>query len=157
MKSKERMPANKTAGAEARQQKAGHDKALREAGLRGLLRRRLIGAPVYAWRGLRACFATEEAFRLQLLAAVFMVPLALWLDISSSEKVLLILPVVLVLIVELLNTAVETVVDRVSPEFHDLSGRAKDIASSAVLLSLLTVLLVWGLILGPYIRMWTAA
>lgn len=130
------------------------EKAVREKGLRGLLRRRLVGAPMYAWRGLTACFRTEEAFRLQLLAAAVMVPLALWLDISAVEKAVLILPVALVLIVELLNTAVETVVDRVGPEFHELSAKAKDIASSAVLISLLAVLAVWGLILVPHILIW---
>lgn len=131
------------------------NKTLREKGLQGLLRRRLIGAPIYAWRGLKACFQSEEAFRLQLLAAAFMVPLALWMNISAVEQVLLILPIALVLIVELLNTAIESVVDRIGPEFHALSGKAKDIASSAVLLSLLTVLLVWGLILTPYVVLWT--
>lgn len=130
------------------------DKTLREKGLRGLLRRRLIGAPIYAWRGLKACFESEEAFRLQLLAAAFMVPLAMWLEISAVEQVLLILPIALVLIVELLNTAIEAVVDRIGPEFHELSGKAKDIASSAVLISLLTVLLVWGLVLTPHIQNW---
>ncbi|MDO9518668.1 MAG: diacylglycerol kinase [Pseudohongiella sp.] len=132
-------------------------KGLHDRGLRGLLRRRLIGAPIYAWRGLQACFKTEEAFRLQLLAAAIMVPLAFWLDISTVEKVLLILPIVLVLIVELLNTAVETVVDRIGRELHDLSAKAKDIASSAVLISLLTVVLVWALILTPHILVWKDA
>jgi diacylglycerol kinase (ATP) len=133
------------------------EKSMREKGLRGLIKRRLIGAPMYAWRGLKACFVSEEAFRLQLLAAAIMVPLALWLDISALEKAVLILPIALVLIVELLNTAVETVVDRIGLEFHELSAKAKDIASSAVLISLLTVLAVWGLVLLPHILIWTGS
>lgn len=157
MKPTESRPTDKASVQQALQQKAAHDNALKDGGLKGLLRRRLVGAPLYAWRGLTACFQSEEAFRLQLLAAVFMVPLALWLDITPVEQVLLILPIALVLVVELLNTAIETVVDRVGPEFHELSGKAKDIASSAVLISLLTVLLVWGLVLTPYILVWTAS
>lgn len=157
MKPTEPSSTENTVNDEILSLRAGIDKSAREKGWRGLLRRRLIGAPLYAWRGLKACFATEEAFRLQLLAAAVMVPLALLLNITAVERVLLILPVALVLIVELLNTAVETLVDRVSPEFHTLSGKAKDIASSAVLISLLTVLMVWGLILGPYIKSWASS
>lgn len=154
MKSTESQPTDKASVKQALHQ---HDKTQRAKGLSGLLQRRLIGAPVYAWRGLKACFKSEEAFRLQLLAATFMVPVASLLDISAVERVLLILPIALVLIVELLNTAIEAVVDRVGPEFHELSGKAKDIASSAVLISLLTVLVVWGLVLTPHVLLWTAS
>lgn len=157
MKTPESLPTDEASSDEAVRQKMAHDRALAQKGLTGLLRRRLIGAPLYAWRGLRACFATEEAFRLQLLAAGFMVPGALLLDITAVEQVLLILPIALVLIVELLNTAIETVVDRIGPEFHPLSGKAKDVASSAVLISLLTVVLVWALVLTPHVQIWMAS
>lgn len=154
MKSPQSLPTDDASSDEALRQKMAHDEALAKKGLPGLLRRRLIGAPLYAWRGLRACFRSEEAFRLQLMAAAVMVPLALLLDISPVEQVLLILPIALVLIVELLNTAIETVVNRVGSEFHELSGKAKDVASSAVLISLLTVVGVWALVLTPHVQLW---
>jgi len=112
---------------------------------RGL--KHIIHAGGYSLKGLKAAFTYEEAFRLELLAVAIMLPLALWLGRSAVEYALLISSLLLVLIVELFNSAIEAVVDRVSVEHHVLSGRAKDIGSAAVLVTLLYVATVWGFIL----------
>ncbi len=101
----------------------------------------------YSLKGLRAALTYEEAFRLELLGVVIMMPLAIWLGQSAVEYALLIGSLLLVLIIELINSAVEAVVDRVSVEHHELSGRAKDIGSAAVMLTLINVAVVWGVIL----------
>jgi diacylglycerol kinase (ATP) len=98
-------------------------------------------------KGLIGAFREEAAFRQELALAVVAVPLGLWLGHSGVERALLVAPVLLVLIVELLNSAIEAVVDRVSPERHELAGLAKDVGSAAVLLSLLLCALVWVLVL----------
>lgn len=110
---------------------------------------RLVRATQYSWQGAHQAFHNEAAFREEVAAAVVMIPLALWLAHSAVELVLLVGSVLLVLIVELLNTAIENVVDRISEERHRLSGRAKDMGSAAVLLSLFIVILTWGCILLP--------
>lgn len=91
----------------------------------------------------------EAAFRQEVLVALIAVPLGLWLGEGGIEKALLVGSWILVMIVELLNSAIEATVDRFGPEHHALSGRAKDIGSAAVLLSIVLSLLVWVLILGP--------
>lgn len=96
----------------------------------------------YSIAGLRAGW-NETAFRQESLAAMLLVPLAWWLGRNWVETALLAGSVVLVMVVELLNTAVETAIDRVGPEWHDLSKRAKDMGSAAVLLSLLLTLGIW--------------
>lgn len=101
----------------------------------------------YSMKGLKAAIQYERSFRLELIALVIMLPLALWLGSDAIERALLVASLLLVLIVELINSAVESVVDRISTEQHELSGRAKDIGSAAVFLALMNVLLVWGLIL----------
>lgn len=101
----------------------------------------------YSLKGLKAAITHEEAFRLELLAVVIMLPLAIWLGSNAVEYAMLIGSLVLVLIVELINSAVEAVVDRVSVEHHELSGRAKDIGSAAVMLTLINVAVIWGFIL----------
>ncbi len=108
---------------------------------------RLIAATGYSLAGLRAAFATEEAFRLETLVFIVMAPLGLWLGDTSVEKVLLVGSLVFVLVVELLNTAIEAIVDRVSPDYHELSAVAKDIGSAVVMLSLFLVLFTWGMLL----------
>jgi diacylglycerol kinase (ATP) len=105
---------------------------------------RLISATGYSLAGLRAAWASEEAFRLEMLASLFMVPAALWLGPTMVQRALLVGSILLVLIVELLNTAVEYTLDRISTEQHSLSGRAKDMGSAAVMLSLLLCALTWG-------------
>ncbi len=105
------------------------------------------GAFQYSMQGLRAAYRHEEAFRLELLACLLMIPLGLWLGRSALEYALLLSSLLLVLIVELINSAIEAIVDRVSIEQHPLSGRAKDIGSAAVFLSLFYVAVVWGAVL----------
>jgi diacylglycerol kinase (ATP) len=109
--------------------------------------RRIINACGYSLSGLGDALRHEAAFRQELLLAVVLIPLALFMKRPGSDKALLIGSVLLVLIVELLNSAVENVTDRVSLEIHPLAKKAKDLGSAAVLLSLLTMAMIWGLIL----------
>jgi diacylglycerol kinase (ATP) len=109
--------------------------------------RRLINACFFSIAGFKATWQHEEAFRQEVALLIICTPLALWLGGDNIEKVLLIGSVVLVLLVELLNSAVEAVVDRVGFEHHELSARAKDIGSAAVMLSLIWAATTWALIL----------
>ena len=109
--------------------------------------RRLWNAFGYSLAGFRAAYKHEDAFRQEVLLAVIMVPLALFLPASHIGKALMIASVLLVIMIELLNSAVEAAVDRISLENHRLAKRAKDIGSAAVLVSLINVLVVWGLVL----------
>jgi len=108
---------------------------------------RLIAATRYSWAGLRAVFATEEAFRLEIYCFIVMAPLGVYLGEGAVERVLLVGSIVLLVIIELLNTAIEVVVNRIGSEFHELSGRAKDIGSASVLIGIGMVLFTWGMIL----------
>lgn len=108
---------------------------------------RIWAATVYSAEGLRACFRSEEAFRIESILSVFLIPLAFILGETALETTMLLFPIVLVLLVELLNSAVEAVVDRVSLDYHELSKKAKDIASGAVFVSLMTFLLIWSVLL----------
>ncbi|MCE5233084.1 MAG: diacylglycerol kinase [Mizugakiibacter sp.] len=110
--------------------------------------RQIWNAFIWSLKGLRAAWRYEASFRFELYLCVVLMPLGLWLGHGPIEKVLLVLTPTLVLSAELLNSAVEAVVDKVSPEFHELAGRAKDMGSAAVFLLMLLVLLTWGLILG---------
>lgn len=112
----------------------------------GLLKRRILGAATYSWQGLKACFKHEEAFRIEVIFAAFLLPLAWLITATAVELVLLIGSVVFVLIVELLNSAVEAVVDRIGHEHHELAGRAKDLGSAAVMLSVGLLFVTWLLI-----------
>ena len=105
--------------------------------------RRILKAGVYAVAGWRAAARHEAAFRQEALVAAVAVPVALLVDVDPIERVALVAATALVLIVELLNSAVEAVVDRIGPELHELSGRAKDMGSGAVLVSLLLWLYTW--------------
>lgn len=100
-------------------------------------------------KGLKAAWVHEAAFRQELMLAIVMLPIALWVDVSTVERLLLILTLFMVLIVELLNSAIEAVVDRVGSEIHPLSGQAKDIASAAVFLALTLCGITWLAILAP--------
>jgi len=102
----------------------------------------------WSMKGFRAGWRYEASFRLEACLAIVLVPLGLWLGHGALEKLALVFPSVLVLSAELLNSAIEAVVDKVSPEFHELAGRAKDMGSAAVFLLLVLVVLSWGLILG---------
>lgn len=108
---------------------------------------RLINAFRYSLDGFAAAYRHEDAFRQETLLAVILIPLALFLPVSGIGKALMIASVLLVLMVELINSAIEAVVDRVSLERHHLAKRAKDIGSAAVLLALTNVLATWGLVL----------
>lgn len=109
--------------------------------------RRLLLAFVNSWNGFRGAFRSEAAVRQEVALAVVLLPLAVWLGNSGVERALLLSSVLLVLVVELLNTCIETVVDRIGLERHELSGLAKDVGSSAVLLSFVILLVVWGCLL----------
>lgn len=110
--------------------------------------RRLWNAYGYSLAGLKAAYKHEDAFRMELLLTTVLTPLALWLPESHLGKALMLGSVLLVLIVELVNSAIEAVVDRISLENHDLAKRAKDIGSAAVFLSMLNLLIIWGLVLS---------
>jgi len=108
---------------------------------------RLVNATRYSLQGLKAAWINEAAFRLELMLLVILLPLALLLGNTAIERTLLIGSLFIVLIVELLNSAIEAAIDRFGEEQHELSGRAKDIASAAVFIALIQVLVVWLLIL----------
>lgn len=107
---------------------------------------RILYAGLYSLRGFRSAWTHESAFRQEALLAAVLIPGAFWLGQSALERILLIGCVALVLIVELLNSAIETTINRIGKELHPLSGQAKDMGSAAVLVSLLLTLLVWGTI-----------
>ena len=109
--------------------------------------RRVLNALRYSMDGLRAAYTGEDAFRQETLLAAALIPLAIWLPVSGLGKALMIASVLLVLAVELINSAIEAVVDRVSLDRHTLSKRAKDLGSAAVLLALINVAAVWGCVL----------
>jgi diacylglycerol kinase (ATP) len=109
--------------------------------------RRILNACIFSYYGYKATWQHEEAFRQEVLLFIVTTPLALWLGETVIEKLLLVGSIVLVLLVELLNSAVEAVVDRVGLEHHELSGRAKDIGSAAVNLSLIWAAITWVSIL----------
>ena len=108
---------------------------------------RIVRATRHSLAGLRSAIRGEAAFRQELILALILVPVAVWLGDNGIERALLIASLLIVLIVELVNSAIETVVDRIGTEFHDLSGRAKDLGSAAVFISLIAVPVVWGLVL----------
>jgi diacylglycerol kinase (ATP) len=109
--------------------------------------RRVWNAFFYSMDGFKAAFRNEDAFRQEVLLAAVLVPIALFLPATGVGKALMVASVLLVLVVELLNSAVEATVDRISLENHQLAKRAKDIGSAAVFVSLVGVLVVWGLVL----------
>jgi diacylglycerol kinase (ATP) len=109
--------------------------------------KRILNACCFSAAGFKAVWTHEEAFRQEVLLFVVTTPLAIWLGRTPIEKLLLIGSVVLVLLVELLNSAIEAIVDRVGPERHELSGRAKDIGSAAVMLTLIWAGITWTYIL----------
>lgn len=122
----------------------------REMNLRALwalLKRRLLQTTLNSFRGLSAVWRTEEAFRIELISLVLLTPVAVFVAADYLQLILLIGSILLVLIVELLNTCIEIVVDRISLDSHELSGRAKDVGSAAVFISLLLAGAIWALTL----------
>lgn len=111
--------------------------------------RRIINAWGYSLAGFRSCFRHEAAFRQELALLIPLLPLALYLGETGVERALLILSALLIPLAELFNSAIETVVDRFGGSQHELSGRAKDIGSAAVFLTILITLITWLLVLDP--------
>ncbi|MBL5827702.1 diacylglycerol kinase [Serratia fonticola] len=112
---------------------------------------RVIKAAGYSYKGLTAAWQNEAAFRQELVATVVAIIVAVWLDVGVIARILLIGSVLLVMIVEILNSAIEAVVDRVGPEYHELSGRAKDMGSAAVSLAIILALFVWASVLWQHL------
>lgn len=105
--------------------------------------RRIVHASRYSWQGLKAAWQHEAAFRQELLLALLLTPLAFVAGTTPVQQLLLLVLTWQVLVVELLNSAIEAVVDRIDPEHHPLAGRAKDMGSAAVLVSLMLAALGW--------------
>ena len=108
---------------------------------------RMIKAGEYSWQGLRAAWRYEAAFREECLLALLLLPLGIYLGDTGVEKALLAGSVLFLLVVELLNSAIEAAIDRHGDELHELSGRAKDMGSAAVGLTIILVALIWLLVL----------
>lgn len=108
---------------------------------------RMWHATQWSLRGLAQAFRHESSFRLEVYLFAVLAPLAIVLGATPVERVLLVGSLVLVLVVELLNSALEAIVDKASPEYHELAGRAKDMGSAAVFVAMLNVLFCWGLLL----------
>ena len=108
---------------------------------------RLIKATQYSWQGFKAAYQHEAAFRQEAFLAIVTIPLGLYLGDTGLEKALLVGSILLILMVEMFNTGIEAVTDRVGTEHHELAGRAKDIGSAAVLLSLVNAAAIWVLVL----------
>jgi diacylglycerol kinase (ATP) len=111
--------------------------------------RQVYAAFKWSMKGLKACYQYEASFRSEVFLSIVVIPLGLWLGNGAVEKIILITFPVLVMAAELLNSAIEAVVDKVSPEFDELAGRAKDMGSASVFLLLMMILVSWGLILVP--------
>ncbi|MCP3687734.1 MAG: diacylglycerol kinase [Gammaproteobacteria bacterium] len=116
-----------------------------KSGNRGLTR--VIKAAIYSWQGIRAAYQHEEAFRQESFLCLILIPAGMYFGEGGVEKALLVATVLLVPIVEILNSAVEAVVDRFGGEMHELSGRAKDMGSAAVAMSIFLLVVVWALVL----------
>ncbi|MDH0306878.1 diacylglycerol kinase [Aeromonas caviae] len=115
---------------------------------------RIINATGYSMKGLKSAWINEAAFRQELLLILLLMPLAFWIGDSLNEILLLVCISWLVVIVEVLNSAVEAVVDRIGSEHHELSGRAKDLGSAAVFIALALNALVWGALIGRNLLGW---
>jgi len=112
---------------------------------RGFLR--FIKAAEYSWQGIKATYRFEEAFRQEVWLAIVLAPVAIYIAKNGIELALLLGSLILVLIVELLNSGLEAIVDRIGTEHHELSGRAKDIGSAAVMIALINLAIIWACII----------
>ncbi len=119
------------------------------ASIEGRGPRQMVKAAQYSIQGLRAAFRFEASFRLEVYLFIVLAPLAVLLGRSSVERILMLSSLVLVLVAELLNGAIEAIVDKTTPEFNELAGRSKDMGSAAVFLCMLNVIATWALILLP--------
>ncbi|MBV1879060.1 MAG: diacylglycerol kinase [Pseudomonadales bacterium] len=109
--------------------------------------RRIINAAGYSWQGMKSAYQNEAAFRQELWLLLVLGPIGCYVGETLLQKAILVTSLLFVLVVELLNSAIESVVDRIGDEHHELSGRAKDMASAAVTITLIMVVIVWGSIL----------
>jgi len=109
--------------------------------------KRIINAAGYSWKGICSAYKHEAAFRQELWLAIVLVPAGMYLGETVLDKAILVCSVLFVLVVELLNSAIESVVDRVSDEHHELAGRAKDMGSAAVFIALIITAIVWAAVL----------
>ena len=116
---------------------------------------RVWAATRYSWLGLKAAYRHEAAFRQELWVSVVLAALAVLLADTFGHFVALTAPLVIVLVVELVNSAIESIVDRVSPDHHELSGRAKDMGSAAVFVSVCFAAVVWAVYVGGVLLQWT--
>jgi len=105
---------------------------------------RVIKAAGYSWQGIKAAFQYEAAFRQEVALAVVLIPMAIWLGENATQMALMVSSVLLVMLVEILNSAIEAAIDRHGKELHPLSGRAKDMGSAAVMFALIYLLVIWG-------------
>lgn len=126
------------------EQEQAPDVEMSKPGRKGL--QRIFWATHYSYRGIRSAWENEAAFRQESVLMLVLIPLAFWLGETVEQQLLLIGPCVLVVVVELINSAIEAVVDRIGSERHVLSGQAKDMGSAAVFFCLLLVVVSWGLI-----------
>lgn len=109
--------------------------------------KRIINAFFYSMKGIKAAFKSEAAFRQEALLAIILIPLAFWLSDTKIELILMVGSVLLLMMMELVNSSIEAIVDRIGPEIHPLSGQAKDIGSAIVFFAMMILALVWGGIL----------
>jgi len=109
--------------------------------------KRIFYASLYSWQGFKSAILNESAFQQEFIAVILLGGLSFFLNVTAYEQLAMIISLIVVLIVEILNSAIECVVDRVSTEHHALSGRAKDYGSLAVLLSILIAVAIWAVIL----------
>jgi len=105
--------------------------------------KRILLAAGYSIQGLKSAFKYEAAFRQELLLAAILIPLACYLEVTQTQRILMIAPVFLVMIIEIINSAIEAVVDRIGSEHHELAGRAKDMGSAAVFIALMLTAYIW--------------
>ena len=108
---------------------------------------RILNATSYSMNGLKNAYINEAAFRQEVWLSFFLIPIGLVIGNGATEKILLCASVLIILIIELLNSAIENVVDRIGTEYHELSGRAKDLGSAAVFIAFIQLIITWCLIL----------
>lgn len=112
---------------------------------KGLIR--LWDAARYSLRGIAAAWQNEAAFRQEVAVILPLLPLALWVGTTAAQRAVLILSALLILVIELINSAIESAIDRIGPERHPLSGQAKDMGSAALMIALIAGICVWGVII----------
>jgi len=105
---------------------------------------RIIKAAGYSWQGIKSAYKNEAAFRQESWLALVLIPLAIWLSENATQLALMISSVVLLMMIEIINSAIEAAIDRHGDEQHELSGRAKDMGSAAVLFAFVYLVLIWG-------------